>query len=60
MANLEYSHYGLYFTEHIWNVIENGYEYSYLHFMSIFWTLTEEELDYSLTPECIWSLKILI
>jgi len=31
MANLEHSAYGLYFTEHMRNVIENGLEYTNEH-----------------------------
>ena len=60
MANLEKSSYGLYFTEHMRNVIENGFEYTEDHLSSILKTLTPIEFDYTKTPECVWALKLII
>lgn len=60
MANLEHSAYGLYFTEHMRNVIENGLEYTNEHLMTILRTLTPDEFDYMKTPECVRTVKLVL
>jgi len=60
MSNLESSNYGIYFTEHMRNVIETGAEYTKNHFLSIFKTLSANEINYEQCVDCVWVLRIII